>query len=223
MERNRIQQRTAYGKVIVILGPSGTGKTFFSQKLIDLEYGIPSITVTTRQPRSNERTSTQYLFVKRSRFKEMIAHNELLVWTIFLGNYYGLQREFIKSMLTSSKDLILDTILPIQELRVKLPKSTIYIYLCPTRMDVLRQRMIQRGMTETEIEQRMIKAQEQLQELRYYDYLVFTDEQVDLIVANLKAIIDTHFGKHPSSLEALEQFRVENAVNRSDLLSSFSL
>lgn len=82
------------GKIIIISGPSGVGKTTIIKELINnkelnLTY---SISMTTRKKRECETNGVNYFFVTNEEFDQAINNDQLLEWEEFVGNRYGTQR-----------------------------------------------------------------------------------------------------------------------------------
>lgn len=83
--------------IVVIIGPSGIGKTS-NAKLLQQRYGFnQSITVTTADPRSDN-DAKYYRYVNKTKFKKMIAEGKLLEWDQFGNNYYGTPLEETKKI-----------------------------------------------------------------------------------------------------------------------------
>ena len=68
------------GKLVVISGPSGTGKSVVTRKVIEQTGARFSVSVTTREPRPGEIEGREYRFVDRPTFRKMIDSGELLEW-----------------------------------------------------------------------------------------------------------------------------------------------
>ena len=67
------------GRLIVISGPSGVGKsTVISRLMAKRDDFMFSISATTRAPRDGEQDGVNYYFISRDRFQEMIQADEFL-------------------------------------------------------------------------------------------------------------------------------------------------
>ena len=67
------------GKLILISGPSGTGKSTVIARLMRLRDDVCfSVSATTRAPRPGEVDGKDYFFVTRTAFDAMVAADELL-------------------------------------------------------------------------------------------------------------------------------------------------
>ncbi|HXP48463.1 MAG TPA: guanylate kinase, partial [Bacteroidia bacterium] len=79
------------GKLVIVAGPSGTGKTTIVRHLLSVFPRLAfSISATSRPKRVNERESEDYYFLTVEQFKEKIKHGEFIEWEeVYPGSYYG--------------------------------------------------------------------------------------------------------------------------------------
>lgn len=178
------------GMLVVVSGPAGVGKGTLCHALFaewsGLEY---SVSVTTRKKRPGETEGKEYYFRSREEFAKMIEQDEFLEWAEFCGNLYGTPRFHVESMLKREKTILLE--IDIQgaiQVKKKFPQG-VYIFIVPPSLAILSQRLHGRG-TETEevIQRRLVKAVQELENIRDYDYVVENDE-IGVAVEKLKSII----------------------------------
>ncbi len=76
---------------LVLVGPSGVGKTTIADRLVRMRPDLfaLSVSATTRRPRAGERRGHEYVFVSRPVFEQMIADGRLAEWAEVHGEYYG--------------------------------------------------------------------------------------------------------------------------------------
>lgn len=83
--------------MIVLSGPSASGKTEVA-KVLETKYGIRKvITTTTRPMRIHEQNKVDYFFVDEKRFNEMINEDLFVEHTYYNGNYYGSTKDQISN------------------------------------------------------------------------------------------------------------------------------
>lgn len=91
------------GKIIVLIGASGSGKSTIGNKL-EYEYGItPLVSYTSRKKRDGEIDGIDYYFLSKETAKNysLISVEQ----TIYDGNIYGLTSEEIDFKRANSKDV----------------------------------------------------------------------------------------------------------------------
>ena len=78
------------GKLFVISGPSGVGKSTILKELLQRQEDIYfSVSATTRKPRPGEVDGVHYHFRTPEDFQKLIEDEALLEWAEYVGNYYG--------------------------------------------------------------------------------------------------------------------------------------
>ena len=95
------------GLLIVISGPSGTGKGTVCGELLaqtpELAY---SISATTRQPRDGEVDGKNYYFLTKEQFEKMIEEGGFLEYANVYGNYYGTPLGKIEERREAGQDIL---------------------------------------------------------------------------------------------------------------------
>ena len=78
-------------KPLIIVGPSGVGKSTLISHLQERHFGLFqfSISYTTRAPRQGEKHGVNYFYVSKFEFEEMIQRGEFVEWKNVHGNFYG--------------------------------------------------------------------------------------------------------------------------------------
>lgn len=169
------------GLLIVISGPSGTGKgTICKAFLMKHPEVVLSVSVTTRPPRIGELEGVNYFFRDEQTFKKMIENNDLLEYAEVYGNYYGTPRHFVESQLEAGKDVILE--IDIQgALKVKKQfDKGVFVFIVPPSMKDLKERIINRGTESPEaIQKRVQSAYSELSYISKYKYVIVNDDVED--------------------------------------------
>ena len=188
------------GLLILISGPSGTGKgtvcDLLRQKHPEISY---SISATTRQPRPGEQDGVNYYFYTKEKFQEMIDQGQLLEWAEVYGNFYGTPKQKVLDRLEAGEDILLeiDTQGALNVMKV-MPEG-LFIFLLPPSLEELAARLKGRG-TETEesLHRRLGAAVDEIKLATKYRYVVVNDKVEDAQETIAKIIEAEH---HRSDLK----------------------
>ena len=176
------------GKLIVVSGPSGVGKSTITNKLRNNPQFWVSISATTRQRRVNEIENKDYKFVSESQFDQMVMNNEFLEWAEFTGAKYGTPTEPVKKALAEGKNVILEIELNgARQVRKNVPEAVL-VFIEPPSWEELESRLLNRGTESSEsAERRLKRAKEELLAASEFDF-VLVNTQVDQVVAELVSL-----------------------------------
>ena len=81
--------------MIVLAGPSASGKTEVAKYLASHFNLTKIITTTTRPMRKGEVNGRDYFFVTIEKFNEMVENDEFVEYTVYNGNMYGSTKDQI--------------------------------------------------------------------------------------------------------------------------------
>lgn len=178
------------GNLIVISAPSGAGKGTVIDGVMKINNNLwLSVSMTSRNMRSNDIPGETYFFVSKEEFEERIKEGVFLEYAIYNGNYYGTPKDKIQEKLEQGIDVILE--IEIQgALKVKeLVPDAIFIFILPPSMKELRRRLVNRGTDSKEkVLERFKTAYREINEVTKYNYVVINDE-VEKAVSKVNAIL----------------------------------
>jgi guanylate kinase len=176
--------------LIVIVAPSGAGKTTLVNALLASEGGVRlSVSFTTRAPREGEVDGRDYHFVSKERFEAMAAAGDFLEYASVYGNYYGTSRRWIEQELAGEHDVLLEIDWQGAEQVRSLFPQTVGIFILPPSIEELRRRLTGRGKDSPEaIDRRMASAREEISHVLEFEYII-VNEQFDAAVADLRAVV----------------------------------
>ncbi|WP_353683366.1 guanylate kinase [Thermodesulfovibrio sp. 3907-1M] len=164
------------GNIFVISAPSGTGKTTLCDRLLKALTDLKmSISHTTRKPRPGETDGVDYFFVDKETFEKMISNEEFIEWAEVYGNFYGTSKNVISQLMKQGYDILLDIDAQGAKSIKKLYPESILIFILPPSMEELERRLLQRNEDKDTIKKRLSKAEEEISQYKFYDYIVIND------------------------------------------------
>ncbi len=181
---------TRRGTLFVVSAPSGAGKTTLCRemrlRLHDLAY---SVSVTTRPPRPGEIDGTDFRFVTRTQFEEMVKQGQMAEWATVHTNLYGTPAAPMEAALRDGRDVLLDIDTQgAAQLRARYPDAVLVFVVAPS-MGELEQRLRERRSdSEREITRRLQRAREEVMLWNRYDYLI-VNRDVKEAMEQLESII----------------------------------
>ena len=179
------------GKLFVISGASGVGKSTVLKKVMDTRKDlIFSVSATTRAPRPGEVDGVHYYFVDQATFDQMIADDAFLEYDNHFKTCYGTPSAQMEEKLTRG-NVILD-IEPngAMNVKAKRPDATL-IFIMPPSIEELERRLRSRGDTsEEQVQIRLDRASWELEKAEGYDYRVINGEVDTCADEILKIIAD---------------------------------
>ncbi|MHC1786724.1 MAG: guanylate kinase [Christensenellales bacterium] len=178
------------GMLLVISGPSGTGKGTLCERLLRSDPSIVfSVSATTRKPREGEIDGVHYHFLSETQYDELLAQDAFLEHATVHGHRYGTLKSQVEQGIQEGKNMLLD-IDPQGALCVMAKKpDTVSIFILPPSYSALRERLRTRNTDDPdEILRRLANAYGEFAMLRHYQYALINDV-LDLAFDRLNAII----------------------------------
>lgn len=184
--------------LIVLSAPSGGGKTTVTQQLLAKRPDITRVvTCTTRSPRPGEKDGIDYYFYDRARFDKAAQSGLFLEHATVFGNSYGTLKSEVLENLRAGKDVILtidvqgaESIRACAAREPELKRSLVTVFLAPTSLAVLKQRLTNRGADSPEaIEKRLGMARQEIAHWKSFDYLLIS-LSIDEDFRRMQTIID---------------------------------
>lgn len=181
------------GKLFIISGPSGVGKTTLTNKA--LSFHSPEIisrvvTYTTRAPRAGDIAGVDYHFISPEDFKRKIDEGFFIEWSGAYQHYYGSAWHSIKGLEQGKSCIMILDRQGAQQVLSQVQATTIAIL--PPSLEVLEQRLQARATeSATDIAKRLSLARLEIEAEkldRLYTYYV-VNTFFDVTLKNLTEII----------------------------------
>lgn len=190
------------GLCLVLVAPSGAGKTSVSRALLGGEEQMSlSVSATTRAARPGETEGVHYHFRTHAEFQRMEAAGEMLESATVYGRRYGTLRAPVLAALAAGRDVLFDVdwqghLL----LRERLPGDVVGVFLLPPSLGELERRLRVRGQDgDEEIAHRMAAAREDVSHWSEFDHVLVNREFADTvaIVRGILAAARTRRERNP--------------------------
>jgi guanylate kinase len=185
----------ALGPLIIVSGPSGTGKSTIIERLLaDRRWSLHlSVSATTRPPRPYERDGVHYHFWSKDRFQKELEADGFLEWAEVYGNYYGTLQQEVVPRRAAGMGVILDIDTKGREqVKARCPDA-VSIFIRTSSMEEYERRLRTRGTEDAAaLLRRLQAAQSELARAPEYDYQLINDD-LNLALADARAILEPLF------------------------------
>ncbi len=180
-------------RIVVLSGPSGTGKTTVLRRLVETSPVriVKAITATTRAPRPGETNGRDYRFLSEAEFARERAEGKFLETAeVFgTGTWYGTPRcEVGRAARQAAWSLLEIDIRGALEIKRRYPKAVMIFLRAGSAEDYERRLRLRATESEAAIRSRLDRMREELRFADRYDYQVINDD-VDRAVAEIEAIL----------------------------------
>lgn len=173
------------GKLIVLSGPGGVGKSSVAKALREAQSFWVSVSATTRTARHNEVDGVDYYFYSDAEFDSAIKSSLFLEWAEFAGSRYGTPRKPVEDALRDGKNVLLEIeIAGARQVKERAPEAVL-VFLQPPSWEELVSRLEGRGTDSPERRAaRLALAQDELAQSSFFDVNV-VNERVEEVVERL--------------------------------------
>ncbi len=169
------------GQLIVVSGPSGTGKTTLCRKACDDGLAVFSVSCTTRQPRPGEIDGKDYYFLAEDDFLSRVERGELFEHARVHDRWYGTLKSHVYENLRAGTDVLLDIdvqgAIQIRACQDELVRRCLLdLFILPPSLEELRARLAGRATEDAAaFELRMSNAEAEMEHWSDYQHVLISD------------------------------------------------
>lgn len=176
------------GKLLVLSGPGGVGKSTVATRLRESGDFWVSISATTRAPRWNEHDGVDYFFISDEEFSRRVRSDEFLEWAEFAGNRYGTPSAAVEEALLAGRNVLLEIEVEGAKQIKSHANKAILVFLEPPTWEELVSRLEGRATdTPARRAERLQLAQDELAAASFFDVVIINDS-VERVVEELIAL-----------------------------------
>lgn len=182
---------TRKGMLLVISGPSGTGKGTLIEKLLkDDPSFVFSVSVTTRKPREYEINDVHYHFISNEEYDKLLAEDAFIEHATVHGNRYGTLKSEVYQRMEQGQNVLLDIDPQGARAVVEREKECVSVFILPPSYTELKKRLRTRNTEDpAEIERRWNNARGEIEQLQRYQYAV-VNANLELAYEQLSSIVN---------------------------------
>lgn len=180
------------GLLIVISGPSGVGKDTLIRRLLEIDHKLMySVSGTTRKPRAGEVPDTNYTYLTREQFNELVAQGAFLEHATYNGQLYGTFVDRVERARAKGRDVVLKIdVQGAEQVRKKMGDDGLFIFVvAPSEHELDRRRVARNSDTAQDMEARRKIAESEMRHASEYDHVV-TNDDVERAVEEIRSFIE---------------------------------
>jgi guanylate kinase len=196
-----VDKNSKKGVLVVISAPSGCGKGTVIKRLREITEIYYSVSMTTRQPRTDDIDGVTYFFTDRDNFLKIADSGGMLEYAEYVGNFYGTPKAPIEEKLYEGKNVILEIEVKGALQVKKLMSEALLVFIMPPSMEELRRRLEGRGTDPVDIiDKRMKTAEDEMAQRYLYDVVIVNDD-ADRAARELADIINKKNNENAETAE----------------------
>jgi guanylate kinase len=179
MTAKNSKPKSSDGKLVIVSGPSGVGKSTICKEVIKKLNNVHlSVSVTTRPKSEKEADGRDYWFISEQQFQQRVNEGSLLEYAEVFGNFYGTPKDKVEESLRAGETVILEIdVQGAKQIKAKYPAAVMIFILPPTQRE-LAERMNNRGREDAQTAEKRLNGAgiEIAAAWQYYEHMVINDD-----------------------------------------------
>ncbi len=162
------------GLLVIISGASGAGKDAVIKRVKDFGLSFHhAVTATTRPRRPDEVEGSDYYFISREQFEQMIQRDELLEWAEVYGNLYGVPSRKIMNAIDRGEDVLIRVdVQGAETIKKSIPEAVLVFLSTPSIEDHHQRLKLRQTESDDDMNVRMDAVTSEMRSIDLFDYLV---------------------------------------------------
>lgn len=183
------------GRIVIVSGPSGVGKDTVIDAWSSADPRVERVVaVTTRPPREGEVDGSDYHFVDRAVFNQMVEDGAFLEHKVVHGEMYATPMSGVQSVLDRGNFAVLK--IDVQGAAAVMDKvpEVVSFFILPPSIEELERRLRSRGSeSEEKVAERLQNAIREIESSEIYHYR-FVNDSVERCVGEIQEILEVLSG-----------------------------
>jgi guanylate kinase len=185
------------GRLVVVSGPSGVGKTALVDRLLEDPRFARAVTATTRPPRGAERDGVDYVFLSAEEFRRRVGAGWFLEHAEVYGRSYGTPRDAVDDACLAGRHCLLNIDVQGAATLRRLGVDALFVFVAPPSLEELERRIRRRGQDGPEVAaRRLAAAAGELERQGEFDLVVVNDD-LEATARRLAAALGVTLGEPP--------------------------
>jgi guanylate kinase len=180
------------GLLVIISSPSGGGKDAVINALLKMfPNSARFVTTTSRPPRPGNQEGVDYHFITPEEFVSKIEKGNFIEYNFYAGHYYGTEKSRLDEALQKYQVVLTQIEVNGKHNMDKAGIPHLAIFLLPESLEVLKNRIVQRGgVSPANLQERLNIAEKEIAASGDYDYRIVNAEgKLEETIEKISAII----------------------------------
>ncbi|MBI4256884.1 guanylate kinase [Candidatus Uhrbacteria bacterium] len=182
------------GKLYIITGPSGVGKTSVAMELLKRRPTLKKVvTCTTRKIREGEIDGVSYHFLNRENFQRLIDQGAMFEWDEHYDNLYGSRRSDVEALMEAGNDVLFVVDVAGAKTIKEANPHAILLFIEAESVDQLMERIARRDKgTTAGLDERKVAIQREMAFTSYADHrIVNRENELEKTIDQIQTLMDT--------------------------------